>query len=285
MEISTLRGLVFDLLSDHPPELGARLKQRLAALCLRKGLGVFNEREFGYQKFGDFLKNLDPGIIVERRPGASDIHVSIANPQFARPGGPAGQMQYRFKIHSDIWQAFVNPDKRRKRFYNRLTGAVLHYIESEGSASEMEVRASPSNYAEIVPIEPEVQRGWMKEYLDSTDLGSGERSVLDALISPEYTSQMNATFTQALGERAQSWRDFRLSKIRGVVGEWERVNSVTRGMVTQHSSGKTFSAKTSGDTSDSRRRVINLLDLLTDEDISNIVLPIVLASIMVRAKK
>lgn len=287
MESSIIRSLLVDLLSAQSPELGARLKQRLSAKYLVSGLGIFDEKVWGWRKFGDFLENFSDIVTIQRLPGASDIQVSLKTPAVAPVAQQLDVGAPHPKIRSAVWQAFLNPDPRRTRYFNRVDREVIHFLEGQDAAMQARVDAAPAEFIKIDPIDAGLQLSWMETFLDSISLSPNERAAIEPLVKSTYTSQVNAAFTRALGDKAASWRAYRLHKIIDVVNSWVEKNSLKSSDIYYSSSISREAhplASPNTVSSDSKRRVIDLLELVTEDDIQRLVLPILMAAIVVRAK-
>jgi len=158
--------LLTQLLSaNYPePELGARLKQRLNAAFVSNGLGSFDEKALGFPKFTDYLQRVHGDLVsIERREGLGDILVSLRAASFGRfPAAPIAPTPNQPKasnapvIRSAVWQAFANPDPDRKRFFNKHSGKVVHYLVDRDSRERAEVEASRDSFLEITPIAGEL---------------------------------------------------------------------------------------------------------------------------------
>ncbi|MEW9585101.1 hypothetical protein [Paraburkholderia sp. DGU8] len=295
------------LLSVDSPELGARLKQRLKAAFVSNGLGVFDEKSLGFQKFTDYLLRVHSDLVsVERREGLGDVLVFLRTTPVARalyaptlkqPKAPAAPV-----IRSEVWQAFANPDPERKRFFNTETDKVVHYLEGKNSTERAQVEASPGSFVEISPISKDLQARWMREFLDSASLPSSEKDALGPLISEPYSSTVNATFSRALGAHSVAWRKYRTAQVTSTIEKWAADAGVAltklhvaptevtsgamqgAGAVGSHAAATLTSAPATSEPMPPRQQVLKLLELLTDDDISRLVLPTLLSTIMIKSR-
>lgn len=284
-----IRPLLQQLLSGREPELGARLKQRLNALLSEKGLPRFDEKLFGYRKFHSFLQQTQADWLHVTKPeGAGDIHVAVkpAKPSPSSDGrttGASGQ-----PIRSDVWQAFTNPDAERRRYYQPSTGLVIHYQQTEQSPRRAEIQANPGDYVEIRPIDGTLQQQWMREFLDSIPITGPERAPYEALLAEPYSSALNATFTRALGDHANAWREFRTSRVANAIWTWamqagvpaERIHAAAKEVRSIEKSEPAFDPVASP-----RVQAAKLLDLIADDDIRQVVIPILLSTLMVKNRR
>lgn len=298
--------LLTQILSIDSPELGARLKQRLKSAFVSSGLGVFDEKSLGFKKFSDYLLRAHGDLVhVERQEGLGDILVSLRNtpaarslylPTLKQPKASDGPV-----IRSDVWQAFANPDPERKRFFNTQTDKVVHYLDGQDSTERAQVEASHASFVEIRPISGEHQAQWMRDFLDGASLPPDEKEALGPLIAEPYSSTVNATFTRALGAHGVAWRKYRTAQVTSTIETWASDASialsrlhVVPATVTSGATqaGSTVESNATGDLSVSarseqippRQQVIKLLELLTDDDISRLVIPTLLSTIMIRSR-
>lgn len=281
-----IRPLLQQLLVGREPELGARLKQRLNALLSEKRLPRFDEKLFGYRKFHSFLEQTQGDWLRVTKPeGAGDIHVAakMAKPTPSGAGRAAGASTQ--PIRSDVWQAFTNPDAARRRYYQPSTGLIVHYLQSEQSPRRAEIEGSAGAYQEIRPIGGALQQQWMREFLDSIPITGSERAPYEALLAEPYSSALNATFTRALGDHANAWREFRTSRVINAIWAWasevgvpaERLRVTPKEVRFSERAEPVFDAVAS-----SRVQASKLLDLIADEDIRRVVIPILLSTLMVK---
>lgn len=222
---------ILQILSNRSPELGARLKQQLNSLLVREGFGRFDEKLYGYKRFSDFLEQvLAEDVEVEYPKGAGDTLISLRRRISVQPlvGKKIPQnVPFEFPvIPSDIWQAFANPDTTRKRFLNKETKSVLHYLETEDSEAKDKVAKNTGQYLEIQPIDSNSQLDWMKAFLKGVKLPATERNALELLIGDSYSSAVNAFFTRALGEHSEAWRHYRTNHVVEYMRAWAQKNEI-----------------------------------------------------------
>lgn len=280
--------LILQLLSERSPEFGARLKQRLDALLARKGLGRFDQRAYGYQKFSSFLSSaLGDKVLIEQPSGAGDMRIILRKTSQGTStfASPSQFPEHAAVIRSEVWQAFTNPDSKRKRFFDKETKSIRHFVIEEplfgATAHEPD-----ANRIEIQRISPETQKAWMRSFLDSLRMPADEITPLEALITQNYTSALNAAFTRALGDNSSSWRSFRTHRVIMTIRAWASSNGVDfNDLCVQRDSIQAGARKTDDETQFTpRQRAVKLLDLLTDDDIAQLVIPTLLSSILIKSR-
>lgn len=305
--------LLKQLLSVDSPELGARLKQRLKAAFVSNGLGAFDEKSLGFQKFTDYLLRVHGDLVsVERREGLGDILVSLRSPSALRTSYAPAPRQPRAPsthiIRSDVWQAFANPDPDRKRFFNKQTEKIVHYLEGKNGLVRAQVEAAPETFIGISPISQDVQAGWMREFLSTASIPSSEKEALEPLVAKPYSSAGNVTFSRALGAHSVAWRNYRTAHVTSIIEKWafeagipigklhvaplESVASATwntgsmqtAGVMDVRAAATLGEAPPSVDQISPRQQILTLLELLTDEDITRLVLPTLLSTIMIKSR-
>lgn len=287
-EEDLIRANLAQLLKIRSPELGARLKQRLLALLRQQGNPSFDERKLGFRGFRAYLQAhhsdwLDIGedtrsgdILISLRPSASVATQPMATPP---------QHPEITPVRSDIWQAFTNPDPKRRRYFNALTGEVLHFAEGEGSMHERQVHDAREHFIEIEPISGDSHQKWMREFLDSVPITGSERVPYDAILKLQYSSDLNATFTRALGDHAPAWRELRTVRILDVIAQWANGNQVSAERLrAENKKAETVVPPRQEDFNSDRAKALKLLDLIDDTDINRVVLPMLLVTIMVKAR-
>lgn len=293
-DIKAIKQLLVHLLSTSPsPELGARLKQRLNAEFAAKGWGTFEEKQYGYKRFIDFLSKGQEDILnVEQGDKTGDILVSLkanipADVLMASTATHA-RNEPQAVVRNDVWQAFSNPDQARRRFLNKKTFAIVHFLAEESGSAKAEVELAPEDFLEIKPVSAEAQVGWMNEFLASAELSPTEKASLEAITKEPYSSSVNAIFTRALGTNSTSWRTFRAEQIVGYVRSWCKQESIPFEKLcvqTQQRASLSANAEMATTTGLSpRQQVMSLMLLLTDEDISKLVIPTLLSTILVKSR-
>jgi hypothetical protein len=282
--------LILEILSNRSPELGARLKQKLNSLLVKEGFERFDEKLYGYKRFSDFLEHaLVEHVEVAYPEGAGDTLVSLRR-HLPAQAPVANKNQQKIPpelpvIPSNIWQAFANPDKNRKRFLHKETKSVLHYLESEQSEAKDTVARDADQYLEIRPIDPSAQLDWMKVFLKGVKLPATERHALEALIGETYSSAVNATFTRALGEHGEAWRHYRTNHVIQNMRDWAQNNKIRfDDLCVRHSLSELPQAQAQVQVQDKqeqpwlfsltpRQQAARLLELLSEEEIARLVVP------------
>lgn len=292
-DLNVIRQLLVKLLSSRSPELGARLKQRLIAEFIDSGLGHFDEKAYGYRRFKDFLaRALGDVLSVEQDESSGDILVSVRagltlGASAVSPTLPPVAERPPV-VRSDVWQGFSNPDPKRKRFLQKSTMAIRHFLLDESSPARREVEAAPNDYLELEVIPGQVQIQWMKDFIQALRIPANEKAALEALANEPYSSAVNATFTRALGDQqGAAWRNFRTRHIISKIKEWADSHHIKFATLCAHPvSGEPPAPPrtTAHQPFTAREQAIRLLDLLSDEDIARLVVPTLLSAILIRSR-
>jgi len=286
-EPTHIAQLLTQLLSEKSPEFGARLKQRLNTLLASSGQGYFDEKSHGYKKFSDFLTRAYGEVFsIERQGSSGDILVSLRHLPVAKHK-PATSVSQQPRIRNDIWQAFSNPDPERKRFLNKTTMLVSHFIQGESSVVKTEIEQNQEQFLEIEPINAQTQIEWMRGFIDTIRITPSEKSALEAIINEPYSSGVNATFSRALGVNGAAWRSFRTGQVISRMKSWASVHNVQFDKLC-FSKCQEESSVTSNQTNQielsSRQKAMKLLELLSDDDISRLVIPTLLSTILIKSR-
>jgi len=297
-DLHLVTQLLRQLLSAQSPELGARLKQRLNALLAARGSGHFDERVFGHRKFRDFLEHTQAEWLEISRPSdIGDIQVSLKTGQASLVASQspatathahAALTSVGAPIRSDVWQAFTNPDPQRRRFFHRDKATVKHYVANEQSAARQEIDAAPADFVEIKPIAGTQQQSWMREFLDSIPVTGVERTPYDAIVGQPYSSALNAMFTRALGERAAAWREFRTKRVTDTILGWAANSGLSSDKLRVDAKLPEpvvdAAPPAMDDAMSPRHRAAKLLELLSEDDLSAVVIPVLLSTILVKSR-
>lgn len=292
------------LLSEQTHELGARLMQRIKAVFSSRGLPDFEPKKEGYPKFSVYLERLHGDIArVVRIPGESDVHVfkkSHSSSLHLIQQTPVSQtIKQNVVIRSNVWQAFLNPDVLRKRFFNKKTKDIIHFIPYQDTVEEGEVNANPSICVEILPIPGPEQLSWMREFLSSTPINEPEKQVITAQIGDKYSSALNATFINSLGAYSTLWRKHRIPRIINHIQAWAEKNGIPFSDLCVSGTLHTSPVKEEEESMENammdmcsqtealppRRLAHKLLDLMTENDIALMVLPTMMNTLLFKSRQ
>lgn len=295
--------LLGQILSLRSPEPGARLKQRLQQAFVASGFGEFDEKSLGFSKFTEYLVRSHGDLVRVVRPeesgdvlvflrGASDLS------QLAQATFSSTSVDLPQRVRGDVWQAFVNPDPDRRRFFNKETGRVLHFLAGQGAPEQAEMESSPEAYVEITPISGDVQIGWMRDFLASQAIPDDKKAPLEAIVGGSYSSSVNAIFIRSLGKHAMAWRNYRITRVTEKIDGWAQAVGLGRDLLytaRRESTASIAQAVSSslGDKKEStfgagqlppKQQVLKLLELLTDDDVSRLVIPTLLSTILIKSR-
>jgi hypothetical protein len=285
-----IHELIDQILLVRSPEFGARLKQRLNEVLTKRGEDRFNERALGFRKFSDFLESQPLRWTIERSQTGGDISVSLRSAPAAKLGpvstitAPTNAATFR----NDVWQAFVNPDPKRKRFLSRNDLTVKHFVVGDLDSPALHlINASPQKFAEINPVDGTSQTTWMKEFLGSLPLQLRDRAPIEAMIGVEYTSSINVAFTRALGSHGDAWRRYRTDRIAALIDQWAEKAGLSPASLRKPADLAQTGDPTSQPpkTPDVRTKIHKLMELVSEDDLERLILPALLTTISLRANK
>lgn len=221
------RNLIRNLLA-HGPMKGATLKLRMLADFEAQAQTSFDAAFRIYPKFASFLAANDdlveiirpptnvPGDITVRLRQASDAP-SPANADLAPEGATD------FALPREVWQAFTNPDTHRRRYFQKSTGSVVHFLDNALPATALD----PNDWVRISPIPSDVQSGWMHRFVETNFVPSTKQVELRQVASLPYTSALNHTFAFTLGAHAAAWKRYRASRVVAAVRQWAEENGIS----------------------------------------------------------
>ena len=279
------RQTLVRVLRTHGPQLGSRLKIRLfdelrAGGCLDDG-----ELQNAIPRLKPFLAaNID---LVEIKKDRGDITVALRGSE-----SPATDAETapRAWFRSDVWQAFLNPDPRRRRFLHRNTGQVVHFLADStlppNSAIARRVQED-SGFVEINQVSATTQTGWMEEFLGQNSvLPEWTQKTARHFLSVPFESSVNDAFAVALRSYAGAWKTFRSAKAEQTIKAWAATNGISEDLLSKSRTatssapaGDTGDRRTASDSSHFRRTLHRLADLLELHDLERIHVP---ASVVVR---
>ena len=221
------RQVLVDILQQEGPLLGAKLKVLLFAdLSRRLNVGM-SELEKMIPKLGPFLaENVD---LVQVARGQSDITVSLASPDLTVNTVDAASSNVWFL--AEVWQAFLNPDPQRRRFFHRSTHKIVHFLSNSTARPNPEiacrVQADPA-FIEIDFAPAAVQTDWMREFLETNAfLSEWSKRVCRHFLSVPFESAVNEAFSAALKQHSSAWKRLRSTKADQLIKEWADKNRVS----------------------------------------------------------
>ncbi len=284
-EEDSVRRILAKIVREKSPISGAQLKVRLIWETTRAGLRQFDEGLFGYRKFTDFLADIGSDLLtIEYPEGPGDVKVSMRETLNGPESEYAKPKRETVRLRNDAWQAFTNPDPKRKRFWSKETGAIHHYLEGQGSDLKEQICSQPSLFIEIQPIKATKQRAWMKNFLDDAELTDQQKQTILPIPDQPYSSFVNVLFTRALGKNGESWRSFRIGKVLEQAREWAENNDIPFEQLKSDLGESPASAMAARAVIENsvRDRLDEVLSMLNDDDIRQVILPTALACILVR---
>ena len=277
--------IVFLLQAGHP-EPGARLKQRLQREFEKEGLR-FDERRWHFAKFSDFVAANNDIVAIERPAGPGDIVLRLkpdattvvtgASQEQVEPGSRESGAPV---IPSEIWQAFANPDPRRKRFLSRSSSQVVHFVDGENSRQQHEVEMMRSNFIEIEPIPAQEHTAWMREFLVRAALPDRLKSAIDPIVGTPYSGFVNQVFTSGLGQQyGDAWRHFRTTKVFEYIEQWATKQGLDLVALKVYRPARQADLVRRKSDDGGRRHALHaLIDLLTDSELDLILIPAAVAA-------
>nr|AIU94562.1 hypothetical protein [Stenotrophomonas maltophilia] len=219
------------------------------------------------------------------RPGG-DMEVLSLAAAAAQPVAVRGEHRAMSAAREDVWIAFSNPDPQRLRYFNRKTGAVKHFQQTDLGAA---VGLTPvADWVKIEPVPGTQQTAWMQEFL-------AQASTLVAadypMIAQPYRTAVNVEFTKALGAAGKQWTQFRTGKMFEVMSQWAQRAGVDVSMLlpsfeTRHAHPPVSTASlTDAAALSPKQRALKLIESLTDQEIADTLIPLMASIIMVSARR
>lgn len=272
------------ILQKKSPEFGSRLKVLLNQYLRDSQLEQFDEAALGYRKFTQYLSIVHADLVEVVKPsGSGDVLVTLRR----NIDGKDDNVDITsIALRNDVWRAFTFQDLSRKRFLNKETNKVLHFKEDEDSEEKKLFEAGEQNFVKIVPV-TDIQKKWMSEFADSLPIKDKITENLESLLVDQDLNQVLSNFKTLLGSYSNQWLNFRKTKIVDYIKQWCNDNSVSFDLLCRISDKKYLernSSQASISTSSANARVIvaKLLDLVSEEDISSNVIPMILGIISIR---
>lgn len=299
MDLQYLQTAILELLSDRPSEVGARLKQRLNRTLLNAGLPAFDEKQFGFRKFSEFLiAEFGDYLLVDKPPEGGDIQITLKHQSAASQSSPAGlhdtahfpsakPLPVRL-IRGDVWQAFTHLNEHRKRYLDKDNGKVLHFLDTDFTNAAL-VAEAPERFVEIPRIDAETQLSWMQHFLAASSFPGAEAASLSHLLEQPYSSQLSVLFGRALGKRQSEWKRCRAERVTEVVQQWAGEHSVALSPLFTFKFGQSAEAAETATSTPSgqlspREQAQKLLGMMTEQEIVSIAIPALLGCVLANSR-
>lgn len=298
MELQYIQTAILELLTDRPSEVGARLKQRLNRTLLSAGLPAFQEEKFGYRKFSDFLTaELGAQLQIDKPSDDGDIHITLK-----RQAPPLQCLQVLQNdvaldsvpkplpvklIRGDVWQAFTHLNAHRKRYLDRESGKVVHFLDTD-SINVALVAESAERFVEIPRINAETQLSWMQQFLTVSSFPEAEASTLGQLLEQPYSSQLSVMFGRALGKRQGEWKRYRAERVMNAIQVWASEHGIPSGplFIFKYGQPVEVSVKAAAPTGklSPREQAQKLLGMMTEQEIVSVAIPALLGCVLANSR-
>lgn len=297
-DLSQVSRLIFELLKDlsPKPEISARLKQRLNLSLAKNGFDPFDEKVYGSKRFKDFLhKNFAETLTLVPPVGPGDVLVGLKEQNVAhatathtRTTESTGSLD-KPVVRADVWQAFLNQDRERRRFFSKANNKVVHYRNGEPADIKAIVDANPGGYVEISPLPEAAQLDWFRAFLHKHPPSSRIAGAIQQLLDADPGSVMIDAISHMLGATEETWRAQRVRSIYAYIVNWCSENGIDPNLITnppksQISSPAVPASTVTESPTQVRKQAQAILDSLSDNDIAQIVLPILVTTVLVKAR-
>lgn len=274
------------ILQKKSPEFGSRLKVLLNQYLSDSLHEQFDETVLGYRKFTQYLSTVHADLVDIVKPsGSGDVLVALRRTTDEKDDNTDITS---IALKNDVWRAFTFQDLSRKRFLNKESQRILHFKEGEDSEEKELFKSSKQSFVEIAPV-TDIQKQWMLEFADSLPIKENIKEKLNSLLVEQDLNQILYDFKILLGSYSNQWLNFRKVKIIHYIKTWCSDNSVSFDLLCRVSDKNVLETslpqsslkKSSGNT---RVTVAKLLDLVSEDDISSTVIPMILGIISIRTK-
>lgn len=193
----------------HSPPPGAFVKAQMLVEAQNEG-GTFSERELGFRRFVDFIKQI-PEIAIQGRSGSDILLAPISATEIlAAYAGPLP------RLRRDFWRAFIEFP---------IEGSVRIYDPDEDKILHVEAGARRSGIV-IDPVSRDTQLQWRSIFAEEQSAPIKER-LLAAINAPG--SAVFNEFARRIRENvavSRAWNRYLQKQITDYVAEWATRNGV-----------------------------------------------------------
>lgn len=303
-DIQFVSQIVIQSLRENSPEFGARLKQKINNRLRDLGKNHFDEKQFGYRRFRDFLEGNFEGVInISPASDSGDIHISLiegvdTSKWNSIPNVDADSFDLSL-ARNDVRLAFANPDENRKRYFFRVNPSVKHFDINGPSKERTEIESSPQDYVEIKPVSGVEQKQWMLSFFNENKNNIENSKAVEDILLKDYSTSLNVEFSKALGVFSGKWKIFRNKKFSQNILQWCSDKNIDIKLIIKNEEvlrkeadaydlrvkdfgGSKNTKKLHGSEINPRDKASKLLDLMSEDEISQIVVPMLLSVMMVK---
>jgi hypothetical protein len=196
----------------------------------------FSEAKLGFVTFRDFVLEMarTKQITVEQEGSHLVLHVpGIIARRTIKPAD-SGE---RGPIRPDLWTAFVDWRDNKHRVWDTVERRALIFNrepavdEPESETQDRKLVAEQSERFISIPyLTFEKQHSWMKEYAESVN-DSTNRRLLMVLLGDERPAYAFHLFLRRSPELVQSWKTFKVERVRIAVKDWLVKNDLDEGVL------------------------------------------------------
>ncbi|BEL12151.1 hypothetical protein Q0Z83_103420 [Actinoplanes sichuanensis] len=217
-----LVSVVGEMQSTGRSMRSAGIKPRLVTM-----LGGFNEADYGFDKFRDFLNAAQKAGRVELRGAVSGPDLDVVLPE--RETAPVPSIRpVQSRIRADLWGTFMDWTPGISRVFdldNGVARRVLPTDDDEMRELRRRIETSDGRFPKIEPVSLDLQLNWARKFLAVQNSASDREQLADALGTDRPLQEFTRLVrTMPIGP---AWASFRNGKVADEVKKWAENNNVT----------------------------------------------------------
>ncbi len=213
-------------------DLHVRGKQAFAAALkpeLQRRFGHFDEQALGFTSFHSFLRAAEERGVIKLV--AVGPHVKALPPDAESPSGqqlsrPTNRREPTRLIRRDLWRCFMDWTAGWRRLFDVERGEAVMFPETETPLDYRDHvearriwREHPERFREIPAIDPETQKGWMREFAATLD-DRVARALVIAAVEDDYSFREFTKVTRTVPGIGVHWNRFRVAKVAEAIEGW-----------------------------------------------------------------
>ncbi|VVD71505.1 hypothetical protein PEP31012_00628 [Pandoraea eparura] len=167
-------------------------------------------KTFGKRTLSELLT--DPRVQPHLRTFETAKGALAVSPVGELPAGDVPAIEVFNPLRKSVWEAFVLPSPSGRRFMHRVNGVIR---------AGLEIAPAPADdWVEIIPISPDEQREWARDFIASAD-GQNVAGAEQALATEGWHPYAFFQLLRGQDENiARMWNRFRSAKVSTRVQEW-----------------------------------------------------------------
>jgi hypothetical protein len=220
--VNELIHFIGEAVKDRYTRTGQTMNGAALATLIRKKYPAFSYEQLGLMRLGDAIAQAQRDGIVTRRTGIKHLEVSPGPALLPEAVEQRPTYSGRRYVRPDLWKAMLLFRPDQGHFLDRTTGRIVTLQVPVDDPDWSRTREENPSYVPIRPISVEVQKEWMRHYVETAKLDG-----VAAPIDDEWWWRAFPAWLQAQQpDQLRSWLAFRASQVIDYIQKWTEENNL-----------------------------------------------------------